>query len=158
MSTTSTPVVKKKPVFFHKSKLLNDLENYDPQPSAELQRKIDFYITPYNKDLLVGKHMTFDEPEQIIWDGRSRSTDLCFQDPVGQCYWTYFVKRLFNKKNISYKELKQLERRVLLQANCQTDYLTKLDLIDQYPHLFTEKGSLMSADEIEQLRILVVGE
>jgi len=31
------------------SKLMMELEDYDPQPSAELQRKIDFYITPYNK-------------------------------------------------------------------------------------------------------------
>ena len=59
---------------------------------------------------------------------------------------------------MSQKEVKQLERMVLLQSSCKQDYMTKLDLIDQYPSLFTNNGSLMSKDEIEQLRILVTAE
>jgi len=36
--------------------------------------------------------------------------------------------------------------------------MTKLDLIDTHPALFTELGSTITPEEIEQLRILVVGD
>ena len=47
---------------------------------------------------------------------------------------------------------------MLLQGQCEQDYMTKLDLIDTHPALFTELGSTITPEEIEQLRILVVGD
>ena len=64
----------------HKSKLLEDLENYDPHPSEALQRKIDFFITPYNSRVQMGKYMTFDKPEPVNMEAR-RSQSLDISEP-----------------------------------------------------------------------------
>lgn len=66
-----------------------------------------------------------------------------------KCYWDHFVKRIFNNNNVKMKDIKNLERSILLQGKSKVDYMTKLDLIDKYPHLFTEKGTMMTAEEIE---------
>lgn len=55
-------------------------------------------------------------------------------------------------------ESKRIERMILLRSKSKSDYMTKMDLVDYYPNLFKGKGTVMSQDEIEQLRILVVGD
>ena len=43
--------------------LIKELENYKPIPSDELEAKLDFFYSPYNKSLHYGKHMDFENPE-----------------------------------------------------------------------------------------------
>ena len=46
-----------------------ELKEYDIQPSEEIQRKIDFYLTPYVSNFQMNKWMTFtDEIDPVVTD------------------------------------------------------------------------------------------
>ena len=48
----------------HESKLINALEDYMPIPNKEIIDKIDYFMTPYNRELIFNKHMSFDEKDE----------------------------------------------------------------------------------------------
>ena len=41
--------------------LLQSMYDYSIVPSEKIQKRMDFFYTPYNSKFLLRKHMTFDE-------------------------------------------------------------------------------------------------
>jgi hypothetical protein len=53
----------------HESKLINELEDYVPIPNKDIIDKIDYFMTPYNREIIFNKHMSFDEYEHGLSSG-----------------------------------------------------------------------------------------
>lgn len=49
------------------------INRYAELPSKSLQRKLDYYITPYNNGLIYKKHMSFGDEEPIDSPVKSKS-------------------------------------------------------------------------------------
>lgn len=50
----------------HESKLINELKDYTPIPNKDIIDKIDYFMTPYNREIIFNKHMSFDEKERDL--------------------------------------------------------------------------------------------
>ena len=55
------PSPVKKLIVYEDSELMKSLKNYNIEPDAKLQRKIDYYFMPYNHKYNLEKYMFFDE-------------------------------------------------------------------------------------------------
>lgn len=137
------------------SKIQDELNNYDITPSEELQRKIDYYITPYSRSYQVHKWMTFDDEEKSkIPDKKTGFIDnspIETKDYISDKNWTK-LRNLIS--SIDEKQAKGLNRFIHIKDNYD-DYMTKLDLIDSHPNEFIKNGPpKLNKFELEQLRIL----
>lgn len=46
-----------------KSRILEELKDYNLLPSSAIEAKVDYFLTPYNKTLYYNKYMKFDSDE-----------------------------------------------------------------------------------------------
>lgn len=107
--------------------------------------------------------MTFDEPGEVEYQHkRFRSVDDMsvpeFVRKTAQSDWTYLQKVMFNGDNIKTDSIKSLEK-FQLKRMPTDDFITRMDLINTHADLFkTKNQGKMSKQEMEQLRILIVGD
>ena len=160
-----------------KSKILRALINeYDGlQPNEHIQRKIDYYLTPYIDISLreenkfqgePGRHMKFDMAKDIykqMNDSKGMLQKQYQEEPTKICQeisgngWDNVKAFVFNDKN--KVQIQNIGRFILMKDETD-DYLTKMDLIDYQPELFIDspENPKLSKDEIEKLRIIATGD
>ena len=82
------------------SRIQKELNNYDPTPSAEVQRKIDYYITPYSNSYQIHKWMTFND--DCCGEKPDKKTGFIDADPfrtldyLSETNWTKFRNLISN--------------------------------------------------------------
>lgn len=109
LKKASTSIDEKKEV--NKKISHRDLKLFSPIPDNKMQRKIDYFITPYNKTLHYDKHMRFDEKAQHL----NRSID--FSDSSNH-EWTRLMNFVINEeKNIFRHSLVSINNGLYLEIN-----------------------------------------
>ena len=146
-NTLILPKFENKNKNFEDSQLLKELKNYSIQPSENLQRKLDYYFSPYGTVIQNEKYMKFDDNVEkmklIKFDSKGKKYSE-YEDPsnckqiLGDCYWTKMKNKIFETDK---SVLKGIQRHVQLQKE-SPDYLTKLDLIDHHPEIFVKNIQL----------------
>ena len=88
--------------------------DYKIEPSEEMQRKLDFYYTPYSDSIHLFKSMTFDDRTEL------KEFVTCFDEPT----------------------MKRFGRFLKIRTNpcVGYNYMTKLDLLETHPEMFLENG------------------
>lgn len=144
MSTLKSKMFEKFAKNLKESKLMNELLNYKVEPNEKLKRKIDYYITPYNNRIQCGRGMTFsdDEGEKNFEDGEVEDR----KKHLAAIGWNKMRNMIQSLDMITLKNL----RRHLLLIEPGEDYMTKLDLIDTHPDLFTQEDGYWLVERPER--------
>lgn len=108
------------------------MRKFKVKPSQQVQRKIDFFITPYNRKINIDRAMRFDENPPAT-ASKEEKHDLEKYD------WAKFTDMLMNS---SEETLKYLVRHRSLSSRATDDFLTKLDLIETHRDLFEDETKL----------------
>ena len=159
------------------SKIQQALEDYEGlQPNSHIQRKIDYYFTPYidvsmtEENKFQGapaKYMKFDEAKDIYKEMndsegnlqkeyQDKPSKIC--DEISANAWGKVKEFVWNKDN---EDTIQNIGRFILMKDETDDFLTKLDLIDTHPEVFLTDNPAapkLSKFEIEQLRVIANGD
>ena len=148
------------------SQLLEKLMAPNTETSEDLQRKVDYFFTPYNPAYNMDKHMKFDDARYRVTVA-SKATHGNRQDglapsaipkQLAAAKWSRLVNRLFSTDTDA---LRDLARHVHLQNGGGGDFLTKLDLVEKYPQLFAGKDRQkieLTKEELEVLRAMIIGD
>ena len=121
------------------------MKRFKVTPGKEVQRKIDFFITPYNLKINIERAMRF------AFDESSKQEKIEDSDRFN---WGKFTEMIMNYNEESLGYL--VRHKIISEKQCE-DFITKLDLIETHRGLFENTNVLkqFSKEEIELLRILI---
>uniref|UniRef100_A0A7S3NBJ8 Uncharacterized protein n=1 Tax=Euplotes harpa TaxID=151035 RepID=A0A7S3NBJ8_9SPIT len=89
----------------------SELKNYTIVPNATLQKKMDYFITPYNKTIHLDKHMDFGDFKTLI---NSEQTKKCF----GRNKWSKLMDFITKSERKSFRHsLNSINNGLYLEMN-----------------------------------------
>lgn len=121
------------------------MQKFKIEPNTKVQRKIDYFITPYNQKINVERGMKFADNSSIS-EQKTQNDD--------KYDWNKLTDVIMNSND---QTMKYLIRNRVFSGNLSGDFLTKLDLIESHPKLFENEKIMekFKKEELELLRVLM---